>query len=96
MSKNISAVRLSKQQIIDCTHGGDYQNFGCGGGSVRSSMQYAKDIGLNTEQDYPYSGKDELLCRLKNRPKKSKIEGYRSIGFENIEHIMDTIMNKYL
>jgi len=78
---------------VDCTRGGKYQNFGCNGGSVRSAMQYAKEVGLETEADYPYTSKAGFFCRLTPADTKIQIDGFRSISFGNIGHIMDIIQN---
>ena len=47
-------ISLSEQQIIDC----DTESYGCNGGSIDSALQYASEIGLCTEPEYPYTGVD--------------------------------------
>lgn len=52
--KNIS---LSEQQLVDCA--GAFNNFGCHGGLPSQAFEYIKyNGGLETEQAYPYTGKD--------------------------------------
>ena len=46
---------LSAQQLVDCSQ--SYGNSGCNGGTTSASMRYIKDVGLVTEQAYPYVGK---------------------------------------
>ncbi len=55
-------------------------------------MLYAKDVGLELENNYPYKGKAAFFCRLKFG-KTHQIYDYRSIAFGNIDRIMSIIKN---
>lgn len=49
-------IKFSEQNLIDCS-GGKYNNSGCSGGSVASSLKFVSDNhGIDTEQSYPYQG----------------------------------------
>ncbi|WVZ11057.1 hypothetical protein V8G54_015587 [Vigna mungo] len=59
--KNIS---LSEQQLVDCA--GAFNNFGCAGGLPSQAFEYIKyNGGLDTEEAYPYTGKDGS-CEFKS------------------------------
>lgn len=60
--KNIS---LSEQQLVDCA--GAFNNFGCNGGLPSQAFEYIKYTGgLDTEEGYPYTGKDEV-CKFSSK-----------------------------
>ncbi|KAH6818370.1 aleurain-like protease [Perilla frutescens var. frutescens] len=50
-------ISLSEQQLVDCA--GAFNNFGCNGGLPSQAFEYIKYTGgLETEDAYPYTGKD--------------------------------------
>ncbi|KAJ8943322.1 hypothetical protein NQ318_004763 [Aromia moschata] len=55
---NGRSISLSAQQLIDC----DTENDGCSGGNPMPSYNYVKDEGLESWDDYPYTGNNGV-CR---------------------------------
>jgi len=54
--KNKSLVSFSEQQFVDCS--GSFGNQGCNGGLMDSAFQYAEKTAIDTEAQYPYTGRD--------------------------------------
>ncbi|XP_047164775.1 pro-cathepsin H-like [Vigna umbellata] len=56
------SISLSEQQLVDCA--GHFNNFGCNGGLPSQAFEYIKyNGGLDTEEAYPYTGKDGV-CKF--------------------------------
>ena len=52
-------LRLSEQQLVDCSHEGpDGGNQGCNGGWEDFAIAYAIDHKMELESDYPYKARD--------------------------------------
>lgn len=56
--KGINIV-LSEQQLVDCS----ISNSGCDGGTSMNGYKYVKEFGLMSQDDYPYTARDDA-CKF--------------------------------
>nr|ABU50820.1 Aca s 1 allergen [Acarus siro] len=58
-------IRLSKQELVECTRESDhtpYENSGCQGGYSWEALKYVQVTGVVEEAAYPYEAKDNQAC----------------------------------
>ncbi len=78
----VPPVRLSEQQLVDCTLTGTFYNYGCNGGWSDSAWGYAKETGLMLETDYPYtSGSTGLTGATCNFDSSKPLQKVLSYGY---------------
>lgn len=67
----ITPVRLSEQQLVDCTlvtpsnyalFGKTYSNFGCKGGCISNGWNFSREQGNMLNADYPYKSTSLDIC----------------------------------
>ncbi|KAM3850863.1 procathepsin L-like [Vipera latastei] len=69
--KTEKLVSLSEQNLIDCCK--DQDSEGCSGGLQTDAFTYVqKKGGINSEESYPYDGKDDYSCRYKAKNSVTK------------------------
>ena len=84
------AVLLSEQQIVDCSV--SYGNNGCSGGLVEYAYNYAKHVGIETEEQYPYKAANtkcqvtsESDTELLDQTNKTSSGGVQLSDFKDVE-----------
>lgn len=76
--KSHGVVKLSKQQIVDCSR--SHNNFGCQGGTFDGTFQYIETSGgLEPEALYPYLT-GESKCHFKSSAVVTSIKGYTKLA----------------
>lgn len=63
-------MKLSEQQLVDCSDDKPYGNEGCDGGDMTAAMQYSESHALELEDDYPYLEYDDKCAWV---PSKAKV-----------------------
>ena len=106
--KDIAPVRLSEQQVVDCTlttnpdnynrWDKDYQAYGCEGGWMTWAWDFVKDHGVMTNEDYPYfSGNtgSEGDCKHDASKIEGKVSHWGQIR-DNITEVKAKVMKQPL
>ncbi|XP_021003543.1 cathepsin K [Parasteatoda tepidariorum] len=82
-------VPLSSQNLVDCSK--TTGNLGCRGGGIDSSFLYIRrNRGIDTEESYPYSGK-EGECRFKRNNIGAKLKGWVDVKQFNEKALMKAV-----
>lgn len=77
-----NVVRLSKQQIVDCSR--NYGNSGCAGGYFQHALDYLKEgHGLEKESNYPYKTVDGK-CEFNASEVVASIRTYRQLQDDEV------------
>ncbi|EFX88652.1 hypothetical protein DAPPUDRAFT_304724 [Daphnia pulex] len=90
--KTGTLVTLSEENLIDCSQ--KYGNAGCNGGLALRSWNYVKDVGLNTEEAYPYQG-EETMCEYSASNYGGNVTTWAYATRTNDEEAIKVVVAKY-
>ncbi|XP_022951321.1 zingipain-2 [Cucurbita moschata] len=84
-----SLISVSEQELIDCDRS---YNSGCGGGLMDYAYQFViKNHGIDTEDDYPFQGRDGSCHKDKLNRKVVTIDGYSDVPPNNEEKLLQAV-----
>ncbi|KDP38570.1 hypothetical protein JCGZ_04495 [Jatropha curcas] len=87
-----SLVSLSEQELVDCDK--SYNN-GCEGGIMDYAFQFVIDNhGIDTEEDYPYQGRDRSCNKEKLKRHVVTIDGYVDVPQNNEKELLKAVANQ--
>nr|XP_043614898.1 low-temperature-induced cysteine proteinase-like [Erigeron canadensis] len=70
-------ISISEQELVDCDTS---YNQGCNGGLMDYAFEFIiKNGGIDTEEDYPYTGKDGKCDAIRKNAKVVTIDGYEDV-----------------
>ncbi|KAK1436605.1 hypothetical protein QVD17_02387 [Tagetes erecta] len=74
-------ITLSEQELVDCDTS---YNQGCNGGDMDYAFDFiVKNGGIDTDKDYPYTGKDGRCDSARKNAKVVSIDGYEDVPVNN-------------
>ncbi|KAI5402907.1 hypothetical protein KIW84_050487, partial [Lathyrus oleraceus] len=84
-----SLVSLSEQELVECD---TKYNSGCGGGLMDYAYQFIiENKGIDTEEDYPYQGRQELCKKDKLKRRVVTIDGYADVPSKDENKLLKAV-----
>ncbi|KAL2458987.1 Cysteine proteinase RD21a [Forsythia ovata] len=90
--KNGELLSLSEQELVDCDRS---YNEGCNGGLMDYAFEFIiKNGGIDTEEDYPYTGYDGKCDQYRKNAKVVSIDGYEDVTPYNEKALKKAVANQ--
>ncbi|KAG9140254.1 hypothetical protein Leryth_014701 [Lithospermum erythrorhizon] len=84
-----SLISLSEQELIDCDKS---YNSGCGGGLMDYAYEFIKkNGGIDTEEDYPFQGRDGKCNQAKLNKHVVTIDGYNDVPENKEQELLKAV-----
>ncbi|XP_071703080.1 cysteine proteinase COT44 isoform X1 [Rutidosis leptorrhynchoides] len=84
-----SLISLSEQELVDCDRS---VNAGCGGGLMDYAYEFViNNNGIDTEEDYPYLGKETTCNKNKRKTNVVTIDGYHDVPMNNEDQLLQAV-----
>ncbi|KAK9066755.1 hypothetical protein SSX86_014078 [Deinandra increscens subsp. villosa] len=85
-------ISVSEQELVDCDTS---YNEGCNGGLMDYAFEFIiKNGGIDTEQDYPYTGRDGRCDSNKKNAKVVTIDGYEDVPINDEASLKKAVVNQ--
>ncbi|XP_047983323.1 low-temperature-induced cysteine proteinase-like [Salvia hispanica] len=90
--KTGSLISLSEQELVDCDTS---YNQGCNGGLMDYAFEFIiKNGGIDSEEDYPYKGRDGRCDTYRKNAKVVSIDGYEDVPVNNEKALQKAVASQ--
>ncbi|KAE8712649.1 Cysteine proteinase RD21a [Hibiscus syriacus] len=84
-----SLVSLSEQELVDCDRA---YNTGCEGGLMDYAYKFVIDNhGIDTEEDYPYQGREKTCNKDKRKRRVVTFDDYADVPMNNEKQLLQSV-----
>ncbi|MCD9559052.1 Cysteine proteinase rd21a [Datura stramonium] len=85
-------ISLSEQELVDCD---TTENEGCNGGLMDYAFEFIiNNGGIDTEKDYPYTGRDGKCDQLRKNARVVTIDGYEDVPTNSEKALQKAVANQ--
>ncbi|XP_057779671.1 low-temperature-induced cysteine proteinase-like [Salvia miltiorrhiza] len=90
--KTGSLISLSEQELVDCDTS---YNQGCNGGLMDYAFEFIiKNGGIDSDEDYPYTGRDGKCDTYRKNAKVVSIDDYEDVPVNNEKALQKAVANQ--
>ncbi|XP_074581065.1 zingipain-2-like [Curcuma longa] len=84
-------ISLSEQQLVDC----NIDNYNCSGGWMSVALHYiVNNGGINSEENYPYTGKNDTCNTTKENAHVVSIDSYQNVPSNDEKSLQKAVANQ--